>query len=65
MRGDFATDKKFNGVAGGFKNGYAVVKQNDRWGVINKEFNFIIECKYSDYKELINSNEYKELYENK
>lgn len=61
MSGALATDKEFDRCRE-FKNGYAEVQLNEKWGMIDKQFELIIDCKYDSREELEESTEYKQLY---
>lgn len=61
MSGALATDKEFDQCRE-FKNGYAEVQLNEKWGMIDKQFELIIDCKYDSREELEESTEYKQLY---
>lgn len=49
--GEYATDLTFD-TAGFFSSGYAMVKQTDKWGIINTNFEYVLPCEYDDIEEV-------------
>ena len=52
--GELVTDKTYE-YAGEFEDGMAIVKQNGKYGVINNNFNIVIDCQYNNLKKISNN----------
>lgn len=59
MKGEFVTDKEFQ-ATDSFKNGYAMVKNQDKWGLINKDFQLVIDYQYDTTEDLKKSSLYNQ-----
>lgn len=50
--GELATELEFEKVYGFDDDGYAYVEKNNKWGMIDTEFRFVVDCVYDSYKEV-------------
>lgn len=46
-----ATDMEFQSAFSFDEDGYACVEQNGKWGAINTDFNFVVDCKYDNMED--------------
>lgn len=49
---ELATDMEFESALNFDKDGYAYVEQNGKWGVIDTDFNFVIDCMYGSINDV-------------
>ena len=49
VNGQIVTDLRFEFASNFNNNGHAYVKQNGKWGIIDTDFNIVIECNYDNY----------------
>lgn len=59
--GNIATDLTFDETTG-FSDGIAKVCVDGKWGAINTEFEFVVECRYNTYEELSDAMHSIEVY---
>ncbi len=52
-KGNYASELSFDERAENFENGYAVVKDNGKWGLIDRNFNFVEPCIYDTRDQII------------